>query len=153
MKNLGPLGSGYAEYDAMEPEDDMYISDDFDWSEPSGGAVDLFEDDDGPCDEPEVQNGPYCPMDALDALEHCGRLAYMIASGGTVSPEEAARAAGRAVKCFTCYEYEQQPWFTEALPFMKKREPRNVPTDERLIEPRADVGSGDKCDRVETTGA
>ena len=102
-------------------------------------------------DEPEVQNGPYCPMDALDALEHCGRLAYMIANGETVSPEEAARAAGRAVKCFTCYEYEQQPWFTAALPFMKEREPRNIRTYDRLNAPPADAGSGDKRERAATT--
>lgn len=95
-------------------------------------------------DDPDVEDGPYCPMDTLDALEHCGRLAYQIAIGESVTPEEAARAAGRAVKCFKCYDYEQQPWFTEALPFMEKREPRNIRAGDRLIEPHIDAGSGDK---------
>ena len=152
MRKLGAIGNGCAGYDEMEQEEDMYLSDDLDRPEPLGGAVDLFEDDDGPCqDEADVQDGPYCPIDVLDALEHCGRLAYQIAIGMPVTPEQAAKAAGQAVKCFTCYDYEQQPWFTEAVPFMKEREPRIIRADDRLNEPHADAGSGDKREREATT--
>ena len=98
-------------------------------------------------DDPDVEDGPYCPMDALDALEHCGRLAYQIAIGESVTPEEAARAAGRAVKCFTCYDYEQQPWFTEALPFTKKLALDDTRAADELKEPPADAGLGDKGKR------
>lgn len=102
-------------------------------------------------DEPATEDGPHCPIDALDALEFCGRLAYMIANGETVSPEEAARAAGQAVKCFAFYDYEQQPWFTEAWLFTKKREPSNIQADERPAEPHVDAGSSNKCNRDATT--
>ncbi len=88
-------------------------------------------------DDPDVQDGPYCPIDVLHALEHCGRLAYEIAIGESVSAEDAAKAVGRAVKCFACYEYEQQPWFTEAWPFVK--EPDDARADDELDELREDA--------------
>lgn len=98
-------------------------------------------------DDTDVQDGPYCPIDVVHALEHCGRVAHEIASGEAVSPEDAARAAGRAVKCFTCYEYEQQPWFTEALPFTKKLALDDTRAADELKEPPADAGSSDKGER------
>lgn len=137
MRDKNTFGYGHSEYDELERDEDTYVSDDFDWSEPSGGAVDLFEDDDGPCDDSDAQDGPYCPIDALDALELCGGLAYMIANGEAVSTEEAEDAAGRAVKCFACYEYEQQPWFTEAWPFVK--EPDDTRANDKLDELREDA--------------
>lgn len=90
-------------------------------------------------DDPDVPDGPYCPNDALDALEHCGRLACMIAHGETVSPEEARAAAGLAVRCLAYYQYEQQPWFTEAWPFVKDlAEDEDEIDDEELDELFAD---------------
>jgi len=82
-------------------------------------------------DEPKVQDGPDCPRDALDALEFCGRLAFDVANGKTVSPTQAARAARQAVKCFAYYNYDQQEWFTDALPPARESEP--------------DTGADDKC--------
>lgn len=102
-------------------------------------------------DDPDVQDGPYCPSDVLDALEFCGRLAYQFAIGEPVSPEQAAEAAGRAVKCFAYYNYEQQEWFTEAVPFMKEREPRIIRADDRFNEPHVNAGSGDKREGEATT--
>ena len=151
MRKRGPIGNGYAEYGEPERDENMYVSDDFDSSEPSGGAVDLFEDHDGPCDDTDAQDGPYCPIDALDALELCGRLAYMIANGEAVPTEDAARAAGQAVKCFAYYNYEQQEWFTEVWPLTKEPAPNATMTDYASKEPPVNEGSGDKRERKSMT--
>ena len=141
MRDMDTFGYGHAVYDDPDRDEGTYFSDDLDGYEPLGGAVDLFEADDGPeDDDADVQDGPYCPIDALDALEHCGRLAFMIANGEAVSPDDAAKAAGRAVKCLAHYVYEQQPWFTEAWPFVGESEPSDTRADDRLNEPPADAG-------------
>ena len=152
MRATDTSGNGHTAYDEPERYENTDVSDDFDWSEPSGGAVNLFEDDDGPChDDTDVEDGPYCPIDALDALELCGRLAYEIANGETVTPEDAARAASRAVKCLASYDYEQQPWFTEAWPFTSGPAPNDTRTDDKSKESPVDAGSRDKCERAATT--
>lgn len=102
-------------------------------------------------DDSDVQDGPYCPIDALDAIEFCGRLAYEIANGEAVSTEEAEDAAGRAVKCLADYDYEQQPWFTEAWPFVKEPEPNDTRADDDEVdELRDDAVPGGEGER-ETT--
>jgi hypothetical protein len=86
MKKLGPFGDGHSDYDELLRDEDTDVFDDPGWCEPSGGAVDLFEDDDGLGDDvPNVRHTPYCPMDTLDALEFCGRVADDLANGKPVS--------------------------------------------------------------------
>ena len=91
-------------------------------------------------DAPDVEDGPYCPIAVLDALENCGWLACMIVNGEVVSPEEAAEAAGRAVKCLADYQYEQQPWFAEAWPFVKDSEPHDTRSDNGELDEMRDDG-------------
>ena len=115
MKKLGPFGSGYSDYDELVQDEDTHVLDDLDCCEPGGGAVELFEDDDGLGDDvPNVRHTPYCPMDTLDAPELCGRLADDLANGRLVSRDKAVMAAGQAVKCLEKYDYELQEWFFDA---------------------------------------
>ena len=144
MRDIDTFGYGHFEYDGLERDEDTYVSDDLDWSEPIGGAVDLFDDDDGPRDDgTDGQDGPHCPIAVLDALENCGWLACMIANGEVVSPEEAAEAAGRAVKCLADYQYEQQPWFAEAWPFVQESEPHDTRSDNGEPDEMHDDGERD----------
>ncbi len=111
----------------------------------SSESVDPLDDDDGLGDDvPNVRHTPYCPMDTLDALEFCGRLADDLANGKPVSRAMAVMAAGQAVKCFEKYNYELQEWFYDAQEAATKREATEIGTDEKPRDPTADEGSGDK---------
>ena len=150
MKKLGPFGNGHSDYEELVQDEDTDVFDDPDGGEPYGGAVELFEDDDGLGDDvPNVRHTPYCPMDTLDALELCGRLLDDLANGKPVSRAKAVMAAGQAVKCFAKYDYEQQEWFIDALEAVTEREANA--TGDRPGEPLADAGSGDKGERESTT--
>ncbi len=154
MRNIGPFGNGHSDYDELERDGDTYISHDLDGHEPISKSFDLPDDDDEGFGEgvPSFRHNPYCPIDVLDALEFCGRLAYQIAVGESVTPAQAERAAGRAVKCFAKYDYEQQEWFTEAWPFVKEPEPYDTRADhDELDELSADAAPDDDRGRGTTT--
>jgi hypothetical protein len=102
-------------------------------------------------DAPDVEDGPYCPIDTLDALELCGRLADDIAHGKPVSRAKAVMAAGQAAKCFAKYEYEQQEWFIAAFEAVTERETKRIGADDTPRDPTADEGLGDKRERKSTT--
>lgn len=97
---------------------------------PCHGAVDLFEDDDGPrgpvykwtadgtkhvYDDPDAEPGPYCPRDALEVIERCARLLFGAATGKAVPPEEAGNAARDAVRLLEMYGVDEDEWFYDAL--------------------------------------
>ena len=152
MRNIGPLGGGHSDYDEFERDEDTYVSDDLDWHEPESKSVDLLDDDDGLGEDvPSFRHTPYCPIDALDALEVCGRLVDDFANGKPVSPEHAVMAAGQAAKCFAKYEYEQQPWFINAFEAVTERETKGIGTGDTPPDPTADEGLGDKRERKATT--
>ena len=152
MKKLGPFGNGHSDYDELVQDDEAYVSDDLDWCEPISKSVDLLDDDDGLGEDvPSFRHTPYCPIDALDALELCGRLLDGLANGKPVSPDKAVMAAGQAVKCFARYNYEQQEWFIDALCAATEREANGVGTDDTPRDSTADEGLGDKRERKSTT--
>ncbi len=148
MRNIGQLGIGHSDYDELERDEDTYVSDVLYWHKPESKSVDLLDDDEGfGEDVPSFRHSPCCQIDALDALEVCGRLVDDYANGKPVSRDAAVMAAGRAVKCFAKYDYEQQEWFSDALQAATERETKGIGADDTPRDPTTDEESGDKRER------
>ncbi len=74
---VGYDGDGYMEDEHMCGGHGDYEEGCYDACGPCHGAVDLFEDDDGPpriCDDPDAEPGPYCPRDARDMVDRYAHL-------------------------------------------------------------------------------